>query len=63
MVQQMPAQNATISGHRWWGGPRSALIAVGVVCAVLMIGALLLWLHYGTAVFFEMIASGVAACF
>jgi hypothetical protein len=26
-------------------------------------GALVLWFHYGTAVFFEMIASGIAACF
>jgi hypothetical protein len=31
--------------------------------AVLLIGALGLWFHYGTAVFFEMIASGIAACF
>jgi hypothetical protein len=27
------------------------------------VGALALWFHYGTAVFFEMIASGIAACF
>ena len=31
--------------------------------AALLLGALILWLHYGTAVFFEMIASGSAACF
>ena len=31
--------------------------------AVLLIGALALWFHYGTAVFFEMIASGISACF
>jgi hypothetical protein len=31
--------------------------------AALLLGALILWLHYGTAVFFEMIASGIAACF
>ena len=31
--------------------------------SVLLIGALSLWFHYGTAVFFEMIASGIAACF
>jgi hypothetical protein len=29
----------------------------------LLLAAALLWLHYGTAVFFEMIASGFAACF
>jgi uncharacterized protein involved in exopolysaccharide biosynthesis len=31
--------------------------------AVLLIAALLLWSRYGTAVFFEMIAAGIAACF
>jgi hypothetical protein len=30
---------------------------------VLLLAAAVLWLHYGTAVFFEMIASGFAACF
>jgi len=28
-----------------------------------VLGAAALWVHYGTAVFFEMIASGIAACF
>ncbi|MEH6951853.1 hypothetical protein V4R08_11020 [Nitrobacter sp. NHB1] len=31
--------------------------------AALLLGALALWAHYGTAVFFEMLASGIAACF
>src|SRR5437879_74962 len=31
--------------------------------AAALLGALALWFHYGTAVFFEMIVSGVAACF
>jgi hypothetical protein len=31
--------------------------------AVVLIGALALWFHYGTAVFFKMIASGISACF
>jgi hypothetical protein len=26
-------------------------------------GAAALWFHYGTAVFFEMIAAGISACF
>src|SRR5947209_1023386 len=40
-------------------------IAVGgvVLGAAILLAALALWFHYGTAVFFEMIASGVAACF
>jgi hypothetical protein len=28
-----------------------------------VLGAGVLWFHYGTAVFFEMIASGISACF
>jgi hypothetical protein len=31
--------------------------------ALVTFGAAALWLHYGTAVFFEMIAAGIAACF
>lgn len=41
-----------------------AIVAGGAVLgAAILLGALALWFHYGTAVFFEMIASGVAACF
>jgi hypothetical protein len=40
-------------------------VAVGGVALgiILLFGALVLWFHYGTAVFFEMIASGISACF
>ena len=31
--------------------------------ALVVLGAASLWIHYGTAVFFEMIAAGIAACF
>ena len=42
----------------------SALVLAGAgLGVVLLLGALVLWFHYGTAVFFEMIASGFAACF
>jgi len=42
----------------------SAIVAAGaVVGAVALLGALALWAHYGTTVFFEMIASGISACF
>jgi hypothetical protein len=36
--------------------------AIGLGAALLG-GAMLLWLRYGTAVFFEMLAAGIAACF
>jgi hypothetical protein len=41
-----------------------AMLVAGVVLgAAILLGTLVLWFHYGTAVFFEMIASGIAACF
>ena len=47
--------------------PRKAGSAISVAAAVLgaglLLGALALWFHYGTAVFFEMIAAGISACF
>ena len=39
------------------------VVAAASLGAALMACALVLWFHYGTAVFFEMIASGIAACF
>jgi len=45
------------------GGLRSAVvIGLAVICTSLLFGASMLWIHYGTAVFFEMITSGIAAC-
>jgi hypothetical protein len=38
-----------------WGGAGLASVAV--------LGALVLWAHYGTTVFFEMIAAGISSCF
>ena len=53
--------------------PRARRVAPAIVMAgaglivglgaVLLVGALALWFHYGTAVFFEMISSGISACF
>lgn len=44
-------------------GVAAAIVAIaavlGLVCAA---GAGALWVHYGTAVFFEMIKSGITAC-
>lgn len=38
-----------------WGG--------AVLATIVLLATLALWFHYGTAVFFEMIAAGFAACF
>ena len=43
-------------------GPAIAVGGAGLG-VVMLLAALALWFHYGTAVFFEMIASGIATCF
>ncbi|SHN72020.1 hypothetical protein [Bradyrhizobium erythrophlei] len=52
--------------QRTSGSARLARVVVlgGVALGVLLVlAAAVLWLHYGSTVFFEMIASGFAACF
>lgn len=39
------------------------VIGAAVLAAMALTGALALWFRYGTAVFFEMIVSGISACF
>jgi hypothetical protein len=40
------------------------VLAVGIgIAASLLVATTLLWANYGTTVFFEMIAAGLAACF
>lgn len=39
------------------------VMAMGAVALALIGATLALWAHYGTAVFFEIIAAGIAACF
>ena len=46
--------------------PRRAiwpLAATGAVLGVLLAVACVLWVYYGTAVFFEIVRAGIAACF
>src|SRR5262245_48737526 len=56
------------------GGPMPELVAApstlsrplliaAAVAGLLVAGTLALWLHYGTAVFYEMILAGIALCF
>jgi hypothetical protein len=47
-------------------GPRStvrSLIVVAAAIAIVLGGTSWLWIHYGTAVFFETIRAGFIACF
>jgi hypothetical protein len=46
------------------GRTPSVLLWAGAgVGGLMVIGALALWFHYGSQVFFEMIRTGFAACF
>ena len=38
-------------------------LLLGAIAVSLIAASLLLWAHYGTAVFLEMIRSGIATCF
>jgi hypothetical protein len=41
---------------------RRAVVILAATAGILLASTLLLWAHYGTAVFYEMIAAGIAAC-
>jgi len=42
----------------------SAIVVAGAGLGIVLgLGAAVLWFHYGTAVFFETIVSGLSACF
>jgi hypothetical protein len=46
------------------GRTPTVLLLAGVgVGGLAVVGALALWFHYGSQVFFEMIRTGLAACF
>ncbi len=63
-VHQGSVQENAVPMRRPLGGATVGIIAgSAVLVAAILLGASVLWIHYGTAVFFEMIASGIAACF
>jgi hypothetical protein len=63
-AHQGSIQEHAVPMRRRLGGVAVGIIAgSAVLVAALLLGASVLWIHYGTAVFFEMIRSGIAACF
>ena len=63
-ARQGSIQESTAPTRRPMGGVAFGIIAgSAVLVAATLLGASVLWIHYGTAVFFEMIASGISACF
>ena len=41
---------------------RGVLIGLGAIAVAAVAAGLVLWAYYGTAVFFELIAAGIAYC-
>jgi len=63
-AHQGSVEENAVPARRPLGGMAFGIVVIGVVlAAAVLLGASVLWIHYGTAVFFEMIASGIAACF
>ena len=63
-MPQISIEESAAPARRPLGGVAFGIIVGSVVlAAAVLIGASVLWIHYGTAVFFEMVASGIAACF
>ena len=63
-VTWMRVQESVMSQPAASPKPRfSRLLAVAaVVAAIMLAGTVGLWAHYGTAVFYETILAGIAAC-
>lgn len=59
--QSLIATGRTATGDGRLGA--MVLIAVAIAAGIALAGAGVLWLHYGAAVFFQMLAAGFAACF
>jgi hypothetical protein len=56
-------ENAVTARRPMSGVAFGIVVGSAVLVAAILLGAAVLWVNYGTAVFFEMIASGIAACF
>lgn len=62
MVQPISSQSGLVTASH--GGMAAAILwgAAGIG-GLAVLAAAVLWFHYGTAVFFEMITAGISACF
>lgn len=64
MAQPLSSLKPVLAVSRPRDNLRSAVLWGGAgLGGLLLVGALGLWFHYGTAVFFETIAAGFANCF
>ena len=64
MGQPVPAPNGVLPATAPKARMASLIVwSVAVLGVAAVTAASALWIYYGTAVFFEMIAAGIAACF
>jgi hypothetical protein len=65
MAQPISTHQEMMAAARPQGSRVASMIVWGAagLGALAVLGAAALWFHYGTAVFFEMIAAGISACF
>ena len=64
MAEPISTQQGITAATRPQGRVASAIVwGAASLGALAVCGAAALWFHYGTAVFFEMIAAGISACF
>ena len=64
MARPVSAQNDMLPATPPKARAASVIVwSAAVLGALAVVAAAALWIYYGTAVFFEMIAAGIAACF
>jgi hypothetical protein len=64
MARPISAQNSVLPASAPKARAASVIVwSAAVLGALAVAAAATLWIYYGTAVFFEMIAAGIAACF
>lgn len=63
MVQPISAQPHDVAAPAQGRLASAILWGAAGIGGLALLAAAALWFHYGTAVFFEMIAAGVSACF
>ncbi|MBR0870020.1 hypothetical protein JQ633_06600 [Bradyrhizobium tropiciagri] len=63
MVQPMSAQPHDVAAPAQGWVASAILWGAAGIGGLVLLAAAALWFHFGTAVFFEMIAAGVSACF
>jgi hypothetical protein len=64
MVQPIATQETIVAATRPQGRVAAVIVwGAATLGALVLSGAMALWFHYGTTVFFEMISAGISACF